>query len=542
MGTDTPIKLIPGETRIRDVDGFCGTVVYVGPVASAKNPSEEYAGIVWDDPSRGKHDGSVICRRTNQIVRHFSCTGPTQGSFLRLNKMDCGVPLNASLLRSKYVEMQAPVVAPNNILPHTAMTSGGHEKPIEFLGEMKIRKWQQLEDIDKVSLRREGISQACPDNGELVEYQHIRDIDLAGNLLSNWNTIFEILDQFPQLERLNLASNRIRNIIQPPSTISTFDGVRILNLHSCSIDTFRSVQVVGTVMPNLEELCVAYSNLSDMKSVDLESHSFCHLRILDCSSCQISDWDSQIAKNFSKLPKLEQLNLNDNPIPSIPRNSDELSADVYFPALLSLQFAGTAVTKWNDLEGINDSLSTIKSLRVRNTPLTETMGQGEVRALCIARFPSLEFLNGSAIATQERTEAERRYVTLVTRLLAKERDNDDNNEGDSASKNQTASLLADHPQYMLLREKHKDTIALSESSSTNQGGSGQNIASIVSNVTIRSMAAASCSMEPLARRLPGSLKVGRLKALCARAFGLDVDIMSLHFRTEVKLMFQNVNS
>lgn len=40
-------------------------------------------------------------------------------------------------------------------------------------------------------------------------------------------------------------------------------------------------------------------------------------------------------------------------------------------------------------------------------------------------------------------------------------------------------------------------------------------------------------MEPLIRRLPGSLTVGRLKALCARAFGLDLDLMSLHFRTEV---------
>lgn len=32
--------LIPGETRIRDADGFVGTVVYVGPVASAKNADE----------------------------------------------------------------------------------------------------------------------------------------------------------------------------------------------------------------------------------------------------------------------------------------------------------------------------------------------------------------------------------------------------------------------------------------------------------------------------------------------------------------------
>ena len=540
MTTDncTPNKneLVPGETRIRDVDGFCGTVVYVGPVASAKNSDEEYAGIVWDDPSRGKHDGSVICRRTNNIVRHFSCTGPTQGSFLRLNKIDYGVPLNASLLRSKYVEMQAPVVAPNNLLPHTARTSGGNEKPIEFLGEMQIRERQQLADMDKISLRREGISRACEDKAGLLEFHHIRDIDLAGNLISNWNIALEIMDQFPMLERLSLASNRIRNMLpsSPPTTISTLERIRVLNLHSCSIDTFQTVKVIGKLMPNLEELCVAYSNFSDMGSVELEPGSLCSLKMIDCSSCGISSWETQVARQFSKLDKLEQLSLNDNPIPSIPSSPDEASHDAYFPSLVALQFAGTSIARWNDLEGINHSLSTVKSLRLKHTPLTQNLGQGEVRALCVARFPRLEYLNASTVSTQERIEAERRYVSLVTRLLAQQRETSENPDKDSASKDQRTRLLSDHPQYTALREKHKDVIVLAESSSTNQSGPRKSIASIVSNVTIRSMAAASCSVEPLVRRLPGSLKVGRLKALCSRAFGLDVDLMSLHFRTEVR--------
>ena len=68
-----PSTLVVGETRIRDSDGFCGTIVYKGPVASAKDENEIYAGIAWDDASRGKHDGSVLCRRTNRIVRHFAC-------------------------------------------------------------------------------------------------------------------------------------------------------------------------------------------------------------------------------------------------------------------------------------------------------------------------------------------------------------------------------------------------------------------------------------------------------------------------------------
>ena len=159
---------IPLHTRIRDVDGFVGTVVYVGSVASSKNSKEQYAGIVWDDISRGKHDGSVVCRETNQIVRHFSC-GTTQGSFLKLRKLDLGVTLTAALLREKYVKMNAPRIAPNNILPHSVTTSSGRGKTVEFMGELKIRKHQQLENIDRISLRREGISRASSEE-DMAEF------------------------------------------------------------------------------------------------------------------------------------------------------------------------------------------------------------------------------------------------------------------------------------------------------------------------------------------------------------------------------------
>lgn len=55
-------------------------------------------------------------------------------------------------------------------------------------------------------------------------------------------------------------------------------------------------------------------------------------------------------------------------------------------------------------------------------------------------------------------------------------------------------------------------------------------------LTIRSMAAGSCDAQPLQKRLPRSLQVGRIKAMCARAFGVDVDLQILHFRVEVKLL------
>lgn len=569
--------LVAGETRIRDVDGFVGTVVYVGPVASAKNPQEHYAGIVWDDPSRGKHDGSVLCRTTNQVVRHFGGCGPTQGSFLRLNnKLDLGVPLTLELLQSKYVGLQAPVIAPNNILPHTARTSSGRDKPIEFLGELQIRRRQQLEDIHKVSLRREGISTVYPlttqdkdsgSNGDDSIIQNIRDVDLAGNLLSNWKEVLNIMHQFPNLTDFSVAYNRIQDVTLPVMLAAPrpLDRIRILNLNHCGIQSFQTFLWVAKSMPSLESLCIASSDLSDIDQSSFPATALegllSHLRVLDCSDCHLSSWKNQVETYFGKLPSLEQLSLDDNPISCIPTRSDDQneasssssssSSSLFFPSLRALQLAGTTISTWSDLDGINTAVPNLQSLRLKNTPLTSTLGQGEVRFLCIARIPTLSYLNGSVVSTKERTEAERRYVTMVAHLLVKieqQKAQQQQNGGhddavvgdDNDNDNPMKALLAGHPRFDVLVETHKGLILPTTSGMNHSNGTSQDnklsssLASSVCNVTISSMAASSCSMEPLIRRLPDTLTVGRLKALCARAFGLDMDLMSLHFRTEVR--------
>ena len=55
------------------------TVRYVGPI---RGRNEEWVGFEWDDPGRGKHDGS------HEGVRYFTCVyHPNAGSFVRLTKL-----------------------------------------------------------------------------------------------------------------------------------------------------------------------------------------------------------------------------------------------------------------------------------------------------------------------------------------------------------------------------------------------------------------------------------------------------------------------
>ena len=69
-------------TRV-SVNGEFATVLFDGQVGDTKG---EWLGVEWDDPSRGKHDG------THGGDRYFTPTnpGPTCCSFLRRTKVSFG--------------------------------------------------------------------------------------------------------------------------------------------------------------------------------------------------------------------------------------------------------------------------------------------------------------------------------------------------------------------------------------------------------------------------------------------------------------------
>jgi hypothetical protein len=277
-------NIIIGKTRIQDtVGGYIGTIVYVGTVASAskKNVNTQYCGIIWDDISRGIHDGSVICRCTNKIVRHFYTypIGTTSGSFIKLSLINFGLVLTPSIaVNEKYIPINSiECLAPNNIFPnHTACTtSGKNNKPIEFYGEYKIRQYQQISDLPAISLRRYGLY----DFNSVADWSnfiHIQELDLAGNLFSSWDPILTILQSFPNLIKLSIACNRVGDIIHDDNNINQqqqqnsnslnttalgiFPNLLHFNLNETYIRTLSTLLFIGRIVPNLQELIIANNN------------------------------------------------------------------------------------------------------------------------------------------------------------------------------------------------------------------------------------------------------------------------------------------
>jgi len=506
--------IVIDKTRVRDTAGYRGTVAYVGGVASASDTAQIYAGIVWDDPERGKHNGTVVSKTTGRLVSHFACPSPTGASFVKITKLDTGTSLTPDVLQERYVSLDSKeLVAPDNKLPHTAATaSGKNDKPIELLGELKIRKYQQVPDLKTLSLRLLGLS-SMDVMADWDRAERVQTLDLAGNLFCDWTILGQVLACFPSLETLSLASNRLGDLESHVLSITEQRKPLLdsLNVRDCHIRSVQTLLSLGRALPKIREIGMGKADLTNMQlshQSDL-ADTLSHLKVLDLSEGQL---DSHHVEALAALPALESLSLDDNPIKQWPTTTSES-----FPKLVHLQLAGTQISTWSDLEGLRNCRQ-FQSLRLRSTPLTERVGTAAVRSQLIARFPSLAVLNASPVSRVERLEAERRYVANVTRQLQK-----------VTAAHDKEAILADHPTYTHLSQTHAtilESILQGEANGRN-GSTANNWSDSLSTVTIRSMAAQSCEQPPLIRRLPATLTVGKVKALLARHFGLDWDLQEL---------------
>jgi hypothetical protein len=509
--------VVLGQTRVRDASGYIGTIAYQGPVASSKTVHRIYYGVIWDDPSRGKHNGSVVCARTNRLISHFHCAHATGASFLLPHKADFGRALTLDVLLERYEEECS------ELEQHTVRTSRGMTKPIEFVGYEKILEQQQVDRLDSVSLRRMGINSMALQSNERI--QHLEQIDLGANLLYDWAHVQVLLDSFPLLSNLSLASNRMVADSSGwlRSGAQSYPQLLRLNVRG-AITSWETVTQLAHVLPNLQELCLAFAKLDDLIPDVQETPDvvFEHLQLLDVTGCHLDE--TRVVQILKYVPNIESLSVDENPISCWPRMTTTL------PNLQHLQLAHTNIQDWTDLEILNckEKLPALSSLRIRHCPLLKDLGELQARSLILARLPRLIKLNASAVSPNERQEAERHYILSVGRELQNAGALAVGNGLNENQDNTANIIISNHPQYTYLLGKHPE-LAAQVAATRDSNLNGSVLADSIVNVQIRSLAAQSCTVDPLIRRLPGKLTVGRLKALCARHFGLDIDLQTLSF-------------
>ncbi|KDP45616.1 hypothetical protein JCGZ_17223 [Jatropha curcas] len=466
-----------------------GTVKYVGPLQG--HPGT-WVGVDWDN-GEGKHDGSV------NGVRYFHSRLERSGSFVRTQNLSPGI----SFLEALHIRYRSESTKEEEDEMYV-LSSSNKRVSVELVGKEKIQdKLSRFEELKGASLPYLGVSTTGnpTDISNLVP--NLKELDLTGNLLSEWKDVGTMCEHLPALSALNLSNNIMSQSI---TGLPQLKNIRVLVLNNSGIN-WTQVEVLNHLLPVIEELHLMGNGICTITSTASSIvQGFDSLRLLNLEDNLIAEWN-EILK-LSLLKSLEQLHLNKNNLKRIFYPGADImdkllggSESHLKTPFQSLHCLLLGANKLEDLASI-DSLNSFPKLvdiRLSENPITDTGRGGIPRFVLIARLSKVEILNGSEVSPRERKDSEIRYVRLVMSRLHENPDE-----------------IKEHPRFAELKAFHGI-----EGERPSVGTSGpQKMASSLLSITLKCVGASIGEKPLLTKKLPATTTVGKLKILCESFFNL----------------------
>ncbi|KAF5741940.1 TUBULIN-FOLDING COFACTOR E family protein [Tripterygium wilfordii] len=469
-----------------------GTVKYVGPV---EGYSGTWVGVDWDN-GEGKNDGSI------NGVRYFQARSERSASFVRTQNLSSGI----SLLQALDLRYKAESTQEEEDEMYV-LSASNKRVSVQLLGKEKIQdQLSRFEELTNASLFYMGVSTHGDPWDISSILPNLKELDLTGNLLSEWKDVGIICEQLPALAALNLSYNLMSLNI---GGLPHLKSIRILVLNNTGIH-WAQVEILKNLLPALEELHLMGNGIG---TIELNSqstvHGFDSLRLLNLENNCIAEWN-EILK-LSQLKSLEQLHLNKNNLKHICYPGSEvicelLSGSEYhesthrpFHNLRSLLVGGNNIEDVASIDTLN-SFPKLVDIRLSENPIADPGRGGLPRFVLVARLAKVETLNGSEVSPRERKESEIRYVRLV---MSNFHDNPE-------------EMKKLHPRFTELQSFHGI-----EDERPSIGTAGpQKMASGLLSVTLKCVGASIGEKPPLTKKLPATTTVGKLKILCESFFKL----------------------
>ncbi|KAG8444516.1 hypothetical protein GDO86_009614 [Hymenochirus boettgeri] len=453
--------VIPSDATGRRIicDGEFGTVHYVGNVPPTPGL---WLGIEWDNPVRGKHDG------THEGTKYFTCSHPTGGSFIRPKKANFGVDF-VTALRKRY------------------------GLKIDQNEELKLNK---LRDI---SVRECTVSHAG-EKGEIKQIcPNIITADLSKNLFSSWENLADIACQLNNLKSLDLSENKLHLSANPSSLADSFLNLKVLSLKHTGL-SWEELLNCASMWPALEEL---HLTSNDIQLLERPVDNLQNLVTLDISNNKLVDGNQLHALAY--LPRLKQVILSNNSVSSVSFPDVEFGHKTsMFPSLNSLSIDGNNISQWSVINELN-KLVHLQSLNCRGNPFMDQEKNPEtVRQLIIAKIENLKFLNKTEILPKERRGAELDYRKMFGSDWLKATES---HTGEL--KNRSRDFLIDHPRYSALIDKYG---AIDEGELKQQ----QPFALKNQLLTLTIRCPEKPDQKPIQKKLPDSMTVQKVKGLLYR--------------------------
>ncbi|WIA09989.1 hypothetical protein OEZ85_010201 [Tetradesmus obliquus] len=544
------------------------SVRYVGPVEGQEGT---WVGVEWDDPSRGKHDGTTGGRR------YFSCScdSPTAASFVRISKVSRGSSVVDALVQrytNQLAEGQA--AADGQVFLHTS----SHRKVwVELVGEQKVtERLSKTELLQAARLVGANASHVGPAGALAAAAPNLVQLDLTDNLLSSWGSVAQICSELPQLRVLQLSNNRLALPCSMhsggPDAVQVLLGLQCLVLNQCSI-SWQQVGVLQRCLPNLLELHVAGNNINslrlqldlqeqqqqhaaelqqpsagqpqqqqqqqqqcDSSGVDGSLAGFKSLQVLGLEDNAIADWAEVL--RLAGLPQLRRLHLSGNPIASIAYPAHSIGLDALasqqppaaaaldkqqqqgqqqqqqpYGQLEALLLGNCRISSWADVDALN-LLPRLAELRLSGNPLFDAeagAAGGGRRYEVIGRVAGLTLLNGADVKPRERRDCELRYLQTILADAQQQQQQQQQQQSQ-------AELQRQHPRLAELQAKYGQVIAAAAAKPSQQGSS---LSSTTCELTLRHGNSSS------KKKLPKTITIAALKLLCGRLFKLPPDQQQL---------------
>ncbi|XP_074309522.1 tubulin-folding cofactor E [Silene latifolia] len=461
-----------------------GTVKYVGPVDGY---SGTWVGVDWDNAD-AKHDGSL------NGISYFKANSEFSGSFVRPRNLSSGI----TLLDGLYLRYRAESTREEE--DEMYVYSASNKKvSIQLVGSEKIqKKLSHFEELASASVAYLGVSSAGPPSQISKVAPNLKELDLTGNLLSDWKDIADICQELPFLTALNLTNNSLAVHV---TCLPVLSNIRVLVLNSTGVK-WTQIEELKQFLPCLDELHLMGNEISEITPTSSRFvQGFDSLRVLNLEDNCISEWD-EIVK-LSELTKLEQLHLNKNNLSQVSYPSNKTTNKSFSNA--AFQHLRCILLGANDIADVEsvDSLNSFPSLtevRLSENPIADPVDGGVPRFVLIARLAKIEILNGSEVSVRERKESEIRYVRLV---MSKFHDKEED-------------IKRCHPRFYELRRLH----GLEEERPSNSGAGPQKMSSGLLSITLKCVGASMGEKAPLTKKLPATTTVGKLKILSESLFKL----------------------
>ncbi|KFM75160.1 Tubulin-specific chaperone E, partial [Stegodyphus mimosarum] len=413
----------------------------------------------------------------------------------------------ASALKLKYGSSNSPS-KPSNFIP--LPQKAGRDRCIEMVGMEKImNKQSNFSRLTEVVLS----SMLINDAGERDELKelipNVTNLDLSQNLLASWIDVSAVVSQLPQLSTLILSKNRLEIPVDVESYKECYTSLKMLVLNDMAY-CWKEILSCAVMWPYIEELCVLDNRISIL---EVPQHPiFSKLKFLSLDNNPIINW-TEICK-LGLLTNLEELHIDNISLESIlfPEVSP-LEKTNLFPGLCTLFARNNKLKEWQDISELN-KLINLKTLMINNNPVMLSVNPETARQLIIAKILGLETLNRTKVERSERRGAELDYL--------KKYHNSWLTSGgclDLTKSKPSNAFLTEHPTYPALLQKHG--AADENETKTESSRLKDNL------VCVNIFSPLLPDKQPVTKKLPVEMTVGKLKALVQRIFKVGAQNVTL---------------